>query len=277
MEPAVIAHRYRLFLGVAPPILVSWLTIGFLDPDPGSEAYEPFGMGLFLGSLFGHTTLAAAWAALGPGRLVWRMPLSLMWVAMLVVAIALNERFSGGALLLGAGLLGLWLVVQLPLWGLALGLGWHVRHWDDTQSERDPRAAQFSIRELVILMAIVGLVFGVERVIISSLTLRIPFDANDVLLLIIVAGGASSLALPLLFVALQQRLSRRGVILTLVMFIAATACERPLVVGLSSGGLPDAVLFFAVNGFACAVVLVVTMAVRFHGFRLARTGLLTRA
>ncbi len=35
-------------------------------------------IGFFFGSFFGHTTLAAAWAALGPGPIGWRVPLSLV-------------------------------------------------------------------------------------------------------------------------------------------------------------------------------------------------------
>ena len=62
----MLPPQLRLYLRVGPILALSWLSLALLDPDPGSGLSETIGLGFFFGSLFGHTTLSAAWTALGP-------------------------------------------------------------------------------------------------------------------------------------------------------------------------------------------------------------------
>src|SRR5262245_35195114 len=49
-------------------------------------------IGVVVGTLFGQVNLAAGWNALGPFRLISRLPLSATWIAVLILLIALGER-----------------------------------------------------------------------------------------------------------------------------------------------------------------------------------------
>jgi hypothetical protein len=98
---------------------LNWLLIVAIDsPGPGNDVLEGICFALMFGSLFGHTTVAAAWAAFGPGRLLLRVPLSLLWVALLALAIGVNIDIHGGpsntAFMFGVLLLMQWILLQIP-------------------------------------------------------------------------------------------------------------------------------------------------------------------
>ncbi len=92
----MVPRRYRVFVWATPLIVLGWLLIAFLDPDPPGQLGEYIGLGLFFGTMFGQTTMASAWAAFGPAPLVWRLPLSFLWVVMLAVGIGINVSINGG-------------------------------------------------------------------------------------------------------------------------------------------------------------------------------------
>ena len=62
----MIPRRYRILFWAAPVLVLQWIVIAVIELD-GRGRYEYVTIGFFFGSFFGHTTLAAAWAALGPG------------------------------------------------------------------------------------------------------------------------------------------------------------------------------------------------------------------
>ena len=103
------------------------------EPQPTPLVYVT--VGAVFGTLFGLATLAGAWAALGPGWLVWRQPLSLACLAVLVVALGFNYRMHSGPgkfevlRMFGAGIFVQWIMTQAILWTIVVGLGVRlVRH-----------------------------------------------------------------------------------------------------------------------------------------------------
>jgi hypothetical protein len=81
-------HQTRLYLAAGTLTVASWLTLALPDADVGGGGMaEIVRFGYFLGSLFGHPLLAAVWTALGPGKLAWRLPRSIVWVGMLGAAL----------------------------------------------------------------------------------------------------------------------------------------------------------------------------------------------
>src|SRR5262245_42364286 len=120
-------NRLLVLAFLLPLLVVSWLLIAILEPS-GPSPYDHILIGFIFGTMFGQATLASAWTAIGPLPLLWRLPLSLGWIASLVIAFLLNVAFHSPpsveiALIMSICTVGQWLVVQIPFWGLAVGYG----------------------------------------------------------------------------------------------------------------------------------------------------------
>jgi hypothetical protein len=259
-----------MFAWMAPLLAVNWLTVAVVNFDPPTNHVL---LGYFLGSLFAHATLAAGWAALGPGRFVWRFPLSIVWVVFLPIAGGINLAVNGGPdgviFVIGCCLVGQWLALQFPFWALALGLGLQLRHSGD--AEKAPaRQVQFGIRHLLVVMLLVGVVLGVGRAV---------FAFNDTLFtgggetpaFIFLAAAAIVLTLPLLLAALMPRMAALGVPLALLFMGVMTLVELPLLDRLGGGG-PELGHFIAINVAMAAVILLSALVVRLNGYCLYTQG-----
>jgi hypothetical protein len=268
------SHQTRLYLAAGTLIVTSWLTLAFADPDgEGGGITETVRLGYFLGSLFGHPTLAAAWTALGPGKLSWRLPLSIVWVGTLGAAIAVNIAINGGpdgvAIVLGACFLSQWFVLQIPLWTIAVVFRLQLRHVNDVQSQ--PKQLQFGIRQLIIVTAIVGVMLGIGRMLVANLGQSLNWN-RETPLFIFLAMAAIVMTLPLLLAALMQRWSFLSVILALTLIALATIGEAPLLqTSVGSGARPNTIDLAAINATTALFVLVFTGVVRLCGYRLAST------
>ena len=269
----MVSRRYRVFLWAGPLLALSGLTLTLLDPDPGRGVPETIGLGYFFGSLFGHTTLAAAWAAFGPGKLLWRGPLSVAWLLLLAVGVQINIVINGGphngAVVLGACMLGLWLLWQLPLWGLALGLRMRLRHADEIEQGFDPRQWQFGIRQLIIITAMVGVTFGVGRMLLTAFGDRFAVGGEGPIILFL-ATATVVLTLLLLLAGLMRRLAIPGVLLALALIAGATWLEFPLMARLMGGAVPRGIGLAAINAVSATVVLIIVAIVRLSGYSLSR-------
>jgi len=263
----------KVFLFVGCIIGVSWLSLALVDVDRSSGISEILGLGYFFGSLFAHATLAAAWTVLGPARLIWRGPLSLLWLTMLSLAVFMNFAFNGGpwelAPLLGACFLGQWILLQFPLWGLKAGFRLHLRHVSEQQAY-NPQHWQFGIRQLLIITTIAGVIFGLARFVISTLPAYSFFD-EEVLVFPFLAASAIVFSLPLLLAALLQRHAIPGVVVALLYIGIATFLEVPLLqTATGSTRRPNFYDLLAINLFTAALTLVVAWTVRLCGYRLTR-------
>ena len=261
----MVSRRYRVFLWAGPLLALSGLTLTLLDPDPGRGVPETIGLGYFFGSLFGHTTVAAAWAAFGPGKLLWRGPLSVAWLLLLAVGVQINIVINGGphngAVVLGACMLGLWLLLQLPLWGLALGLRMRLRHADEIEQGFDPRQWQFGIRQLIIITAMVGVTFGVGRMLLTAFGDRFTVGGEGPIILFL-ATATVVLTLPLLLAGLMRRLAIPGVLLALALIAGATWLEFPLMARVIGGAVPRGLGLAAINAVSATLVLIIVAIVR---------------
>ena len=140
----MIASQNRVYLWMGVAIALNWLAIVALHPPAGgNDVLRELCIALIFGSLFGHTTVAAAWAAFGPGRLIWRVPLSLFWVALLATAVGLNVIIQGGpppaVFIYSALILLQWVLLQIPLWGPVIRQGMYLRHEESTHQGFDVR------------------------------------------------------------------------------------------------------------------------------------------
>src|SRR5262245_21663618 len=162
-------------------------------------------------------------------------------------------------------LAGQWILVQIPLWGLAVGYGMHVRHRDDAQS-LTARDRQFGIRQLMILTTIVAIVLAACRWVATSVAVGTDWTEAPVFAFLAIAGAA--MALPLLVAA---PLPRFPIVASsaLAGFIALlTWWELPLV-NLVGGG-PDIGHLIFINLFQVAWIWAVVVLLRCCGYGTAK-------
>lgn len=156
LRPAVTLVLLLLVLGVARLVLkgnVHDLTLS----------------GALFGTLFGHTALASLVAALAPAPLIFRWPISLFWISVLWVAAVLHDATQrvlalDGTVGVALAMLMSWGLGQLVFVFLHSRCGYRLRHATQragTSAERQDR--QFSIKHLLILMALVAIYASVVR------------------------------------------------------------------------------------------------------------------
>jgi hypothetical protein len=267
----------RLAVTTLAFIAASCLLLPVVEPDGPAGDYV--GIGFLLGTLFGQTNVAAAWVALGPGPLNWRLPLSLMWVGLLVACLAMNVAIHGGpnsaVFELGACFLGQWLIVQFPLWTLALGYGLRLRHCDDRRAGAAPQERQFGLRQLMVFTAVVGVILGVGRAIVIAFVPARAGISGDTYIFIFLAVAAVVMSLPLVIASLLPRLALVATVAGLALMALATFWELPLLNQLKgAGGGPDTLHLVWINLFTAAWVLAFTVIARLHGYHLRAARLL---
>jgi hypothetical protein len=265
-------NRYTVLLPLVPLLATSWLVLGvvvFQGPR------EHFVIGAVLGTMLGQTTLASSWTAIGPGLLLWRLPLSLAWIATLVIAFALNPSVGGPrgevVVLIGGCLLGQWLLVQIPLWWLALAHGLRLWHRSDVAAG-PTRPPQFGIRQLMILTAIVAILLGVGRVIAPAL-LSGTQGSREWSIFLFLATAGILMGLPLLLATVIPRYAIWAVPIVLCLIGAATWWEMPLLNQLA-GTRPGPVFwdFVWINFFQSAWIVFVMLLLRGFGYGAAPSG-----
>ena len=265
--------QIRLFLFVGFILGASWLTLALIGVRPGESVREIVGLGYFLGSLFAHANLAAAWAALGPGALRWRLPLSFAWIVTLAAAVFTNYALHDGpdylVFVLGGCYVAQWVLVQIPLWGLKAGFRLHLLHTSVQSS--GPQKWQFGIRQLLIITTIVGVIFGLARLVIPSLSAKYSLVDNEASLFFFLAASAIVVSLPLLLAALLERGTSAGILIAIVLIGVGTYLEVPV---LRTTGYPDkrpdSYDLLSINVSTSLFTLVVAGTIRLCGYRLTR-------
>jgi hypothetical protein len=254
-------------------VVLGWAVIVSVEPG-GPHPLNAILAGLLMGTMFGQVSLSAAWCALGPFRLVHRLPLAGAWLAMIVIAFGCNQAFGAAAelivlLVFGGGMLLQWLLVQGPLWLLAAIYGLHVVHRDDAALKTDRRHQQFGIRQLMILTALVAVVLGIGRWTLGGMsTDEFRDDWQDGVLILSFLGICNSLiAFPLVAAALLPRWTVPAVVAALALVAVATALEVPLLEMISKGG--ESWILWLMNGVQAAWILGVLLLLRLGRYRLS--------
>jgi hypothetical protein len=253
---------------VGPLLAINLFSILFVDlKSPGPS---PVAIGYVVGTLFTHPTLAAAWTALGPGRLNWRVPMSIAWAALfpLVVFILFVGKGGGpieGVVVVGGCLIGQWILLQAPFWTLAMLFDWALQRHTDVEGESN--RIRFGIRHLLIVMVISSVTLGLGRITVSNMS----FPGNEVVVFVFLTAAAIVVTLPLLLAALMRRMAMLGVLLSLMLIAVATAFELPLLKALGGSG-PRVSELIAINVVSAVLILAVAGIVRLNGYFLyART------
>jgi hypothetical protein len=260
-----------VLLPLVPVLGLSWLLIAAVGPNGPNGALEHILVGYLLGTMFGQATLAAAWTALGPVPLLWRLPLSMGWIAALFIAFLMNMGINGHgnvdvALILGGCLAGQWLLVQAPAWGLAVGYGIRLRH--RTDPAESIRERQFGIRQLMILTAIIAVVLGIARLMVAeAITHFGESDWGEAAVFVFLAAAGIVMTVPLLFAVLLPRMAWQATLGVLVLIAIGTWYELPLVMMVyARGGGPNIWHLAFINAFQAVWIVAIAGLVRLCGY-----------
>ena len=248
-----------------------------MRPEPQPKPLEYATIGVVFGTFFGYALLAGAWVALGPLPLLWRLPLSLVWLAVAIIALALSIAVHGPradreiVLVFGGVGFGQWLLTQFPLWGLAVGYGLRVRHLHESGPAYDRKEQQFGIRQLLIVTTIVAVVLAIGRAVALKLSSDATIESEPIIIISFLAIAGLIMTVPLILSALLPQHALPASIIVLVLVALGTAAELPLLTALKpapGGPGPHVGHFFGINGFQCFWVLAVCGALRWAGYRL---------
>ncbi len=262
-------------LAVAGALIISgWALLARLTGGGtrGSIVLE----GVLFGTLFGQVTLAASFVALGPLRLIVRLPVALLWLAAVTLALAAGKAPSPidarDLLVAFAAIFLQWILVLLPLWLLARLYSMRIIHPNEPGKLRGDKQ-QFGIRQLMALTALVAGFLSASRLLIGGLHWQEPgssWKENAWIFGMLVVANAV-LALPTVGAGL---LRRRRVLLTVIALFFSSCIAmlevylygflRP--VGPSRNDL--AAIFLTLNWTQGVWVLVIIAVLRAGGFRL---------
>jgi hypothetical protein len=232
--------------------------------------------GLMMGTLFGQVSLAAAWVALGPLRMIVRLTLSGLWLVALWLSLAIGAAASGAQptemLVLVGGILLQWILVQIGPWILAAFCGLRITHRSEL-GKLQLSDQQFGIRQLLILTAIVAVLLGGTRFLLTRFqwAQTQPDWAEGLKIFSFLAVANAVLTLPLLAAGLLRRHAVIASIVAVGFALALVAVEYPAFTLIARGGPPAEELiaiFLWMNATQCAWVLTIVGILRAGGFRL---------
>ncbi|MBC8877182.1 MAG: hypothetical protein H8E44_47745 [Planctomycetes bacterium] len=245
---------------------------------------------VFVGMCIGQVNLIAAWAALAPGNVLFRLPWSMLLGVLTWYSLVLGHRLAelldslgvvsshsnldmGETVLLGIILVVGIIVAQIPLWIAGRVFRWKLVCGDMPESIHLP---QFNLRHLLLGMFLLSLVLGAARVILPTEE-RWSFHTDDELwailgavilcnLLITVPCIWGSFAPTAVLLPLAVAWTAYCAVLTLVEF--GVLC---LILGSPGNDVVEIIItFFLLNLSQCGTVLGSFLLLRAVGFRFVR-------
>lgn len=269
MTPSPTAVYRRATLLIALGCVVLYLAIGF---SGASRLPNLLAMGILFGTLFQHALLAGVWCVLGPGELAWRGPLSFLWAVLLGLLMMLPRAISGddptafAAVVIAAAL---WLVVQLPLWVLALLNGLRLYYQGAPAGKRTAHRSQFGIGQLMGFTAFVAIVLGAGRLLLAyQQRPGVHFQPDWVFPAVLITAQIVT-HLPLCLSCLLPRYAWLSVGLCLLVIAIVTVVEEPILVQVLGNRPPGLGLLIGIfNGCSVGWTLAFGGVVRWSGYHL---------
>jgi len=258
-------------------LILVFLGVDFALPFLLDSRWEWIGT-VLLGVCIAQLNLIAAWAALGPGNVVLRLPWSLLLVVLMWYALMLgNHAADRGTELRGAVLLGVNLFVgfaaaQIPLWIAAWAFRWRLIRKTAEPGPMPSDRFQFRILHLLAATTFLAVALAPARVVLPQGSLK-DFHWQGVLWVILAGAVLGNLlvTVPCIWGAfLRKSLLAPVAIGWLVYCAVLTAAEYQLLSLL--GPFPDRapMMMYGMNLAQCATVFGTLLILRAAGFRLRR-------
>ncbi len=166
-------------------------------------------------------------------------------------------------------LLGQWFFVQGILWCLSMATGLKLQTAQETSLANDAGHRQFGIKQLMQFTVIVSVFLAIGRAVITL----VPFQTSlqEFLVIAFVFLAAVVPLLPLMLAPLLPRWWILAIFAGVVLFGFGTAIELPLIMLMDEDKDTNSLYMFAlVNCGAAVWVLIVPLAARWSGYRLAQ-------
>jgi hypothetical protein len=269
-----------LLRSIGAAVALGWLVIIAVHPS-GSLSWAFFlAIGALLGTMFGQTSLSAAWCALGPWSLIQRLPLASAWMAAIILSLCVNlalTRSGDGlavVLVYGGVMVLQWLLVQAPLWLFAAMYGVRVVHADTDACSARHNNHQFGIRQVLILTTLVALVLGASKMMLGDLKSVNFGGERGFLVFLVILEVANSLMAVLIVSASFLLRSQHAILVVAIVIAGAAAAETPLMEWLEPGpaGMSNFWILLPLNAVHCGWILIVIMLLRAGGFRMMSRG-----
>ncbi|MCA9266821.1 MAG: hypothetical protein KDA41_00040, partial [Planctomycetales bacterium] len=222
--------------------------------------------------------LIGLWAAMAPGRVVFRLPWSFLLAVLAWYALVVGNRMRqfhldpNEATLLGVILVAGTLFIQGPMWLAAKVFGWRLR--PPALDQADATSGQFGIRHLLVGMGAVAAALGAGRVVLPTGGLRWPhLDRELPILLPVIAVANLVVVLPCLWGAFLAWKRLALLAAAWLPVIVVVSVMQLLVVMSFLGPVPDAEVYVAIVGFnlvQCLTVVLTLLALRGVGFELTQ-------
>jgi hypothetical protein len=231
-------------------------------------------VGIVIGTVFQGAVLAGAWAVLGPSKTTYHLLFACLAAAMFGMSLELGIYFVYSdfefRFIFFSSLICLLALVPFSLSRWLF----HVRLRDQAVMPIDDmdaiRSHQFGIRQLMILTAVVGVLLGIGRVLISTdffeSTLRFGKEFRFFSFL---AGSQVIVGVPLVFAVFVPNRWQLviGATISLLLLVAATVMQASLSLQLMpSGNLSSLMLFTTINLTTSFWVVLFAVVVRSSGF-----------
>jgi hypothetical protein len=250
--------RYFILVLTLPLITLACILLAAIPIAPGDSALDHFLIGLVLGTFY----------ALGPGPLILRLPMSVLWVACLLLVFCLGSavRHQGdiGAIMTYSQV-AQWVASQIPYWTIALIFRLRLRHW--SQQDDEGLRAQFGIGQLMIITAIIGVLLAIGRILVAANFSDLDLDPEMPIFFFLV-GTAIIVTLPLVCAAFLSRYAMGAMLAAVIFVVAVTIMELPLLEAtIGTRGGPDVMHLIWINTFTTVWVLAMVLAARLAGYQ----------
>lgn len=278
--------------GVWPLLILGLLIVGgwnllaiMVAAEVANPKHRPL-LAIFLGTMYGQATIAAVWAALGPGPVRWRYLGSIVWMVLMIAAwaaglaalfVSNSFRVSGWDsewwLVVGS-VLGQWMLGQIPLWTLGWLSNQRIARADEQAGLPTLLKPQYGIRELMLLTAAVAVVLGIGRLLLPWLTSTFSQgNLREVPIFAFVVFVNLVLTLPVFLGVLLRRGAILGTLVALGFVAIATWLELSLMFAMFGNAGADVTLMFCImNGVQAAWALAAAGLLRAAGFQLTNEG-----
>ena len=244
-------------------------------------------LAIMLGLCVGQVNLIAVWAAMAPGRVLLRLPWSILLATLMWYALVIGNRLSQGhswdsgfpteeALQLGLVILAGVMVAQIPLWAASRLMRWRLMP-PVTASEKSDAGVderQINLKHLLAGMLVVSIILALGRIVLPPGPIRVASLDKELTILLPAVGIVNLIVvMPCIWGAFAAvRYFIPLAFAWLAYAVIVTLMETAVLIGLlGAPGSGDIWLLMSLFNIAqCVAVIATLICLRGIGFRLMR-------